>query len=86
MWGCLLFLLALNDVLESIEDVTSSNVAMVGGEGEETMEIRKKPAKVTCQLIEAVCTTKAKQDAKAVTPIASIPSTGKCKPLKREGV
>ena len=72
-------------MLKSIEDVTSSNVAMVGGEGKETVETCKKPAKVTCQLLEAVRTTKAKQDAKAVTPIASVPSIGKCKSLKHKG-
>jgi hypothetical protein len=72
-------------VLESIEDVTSPNVAMVGGEGEEMVETRKKPAKVTRHLIEAARATKTKQDANAVTLIASVPPTGKRKPLKREG-
>jgi hypothetical protein len=72
-------------VLEFIEDVTSPNVAMVGGEGKGMVETHKKPAKVTRRLIEAARATKTKQDANAVTLIASVPPTGKRKPLECEG-
>ncbi|KAH0835786.1 hypothetical protein J3R83DRAFT_9629 [Lanmaoa asiatica] len=58
-------------------------VAMEGSEGEETVVIRKKPAKVSRQIIEAARTTKAaKPEAKAIASIP--PTTGKRK-LHREG-
>jgi len=59
---------------------------MEGSEDEETVVMRKKPAKITRHIIEAARTTKAKLDAKPVASVASnvLPPTGKHK-LKREG-
>ncbi|KAI5997807.1 hypothetical protein F5J12DRAFT_785033 [Pisolithus orientalis] len=60
---------------------TNPDVAAEGSEDEKTMGIHRKPAKITCHLIEAAhTTTKAKLGAKAAPSQPSvIAATGKCK-------
>lgn len=59
---------------------------MEKSKNKEAMIMHKKPAKITCHIIEAVYITKAKLDAKAVAFITSnvLQPTSKCK-LKHKG-